>query len=85
MFGVKESEGAKWFQSGQKEFKEGLKEIKLVQVELELVEGSKITSKCVKIKMKADKLEFTQGIFLRDICHCVLVILGSLLAVLARR
>ena len=67
MFGVKESEGAKWFQSGQKEFKKGLKETKLVQVELELVEGSKITSKCVKIKMKADKLEFTQGIFLRDI------------------
>ena len=63
MFGVKESEGAKWFQSGQKE----LKETKLVQLELELVEGSKITSKCVKIKMKADKLEFTQGIFLRDI------------------
>ena len=26
MFGVKESEGAKWFPSGQKEFKEGLKE-----------------------------------------------------------
>ena len=44
-----------------------MKETKLVQVELELVEGSKITSKCVKIKMKADKLEFTQGIFLRDI------------------
>ena len=54
---------SKW----KKEFKEGLKEIKLVQVELELVEGNKITSKCVKIKMKADKLEFTQGIFLRDI------------------
>ena len=63
MFGVKESEGAKWFQSGQKE----LKETKLVQLELELVEGSKITSKCVKIKMKADKLEFTQGIFPMDI------------------
>ena len=44
-----------------------MKETKLVQVELELIEGSKITSKCVKIKMKADKLEFTQGIFLRDI------------------
>ena len=67
MFGVKESEGSKWFQSGQKEFKESLKETKLVQVEPELVEGSKITSKCVKIKMKADNLEFTQGIFLRDI------------------
>ena len=38
MFGVKESEGAKWFQSGQKE----LKETKLVQLELEIVEGSKI-------------------------------------------
>ena len=33
-----------------------LKETKLVQVELELVDGSKITPKCVKIKMKADKL-----------------------------
>ena len=54
---------SKW----KKEFKEGLKEIKLVQVELELVEGNKITSKCVKIKMKADKLEFTQGIFPMDI------------------
>ena len=53
MFGVKESEGAKWFQSGQKEFKEGLKETKLVQVELELVEGSKITS----IKMCQNKDE----------------------------
>ena len=48
-----------------KRVQEGLKETRLLQVELELVEGSKITSKCVKIKMKADKLEYTKGIFLR--------------------
>ena len=53
MYGAKDSEGAKWFQSGQKAFKEGLKETKLVQVELELVEGSKITS----IKMCQNKDE----------------------------
>ena len=57
MFGVKESDGAKWVQSGGKEFKVGLEETKLVQVEIEFVEGSQNTSKCVKLKMKADKLE----------------------------
>ena len=45
--------GSKW----TKEFKVGLKETKLVQVELELVEGSQNKSKCVKLKMKADKSE----------------------------
>ena len=40
MFGVKESDGAKWVQSGRKEFKVGLKETKYIQVELELVESS---------------------------------------------
>ena len=39
-FGEKESEGAKWVQSGRKEFKVGLKETKYIQVELELVESS---------------------------------------------
>ena len=41
-----------------------VKESKLVHVELELVEGIQNTSKCVKSKMKADKLECTK-IFLR--------------------
>ena len=45
-----------------KRVQRGFERTKLVQVELELVEGSKITSKCVKIKMKADKLEYTKGI-----------------------
>ena len=43
----------------------GLKETKLVQIELELVEGCQNTSKCVIIKRKADKLEYSKGIFLR--------------------
>ena len=43
----------------------GLKETKLVHVELELVEGIQNTSKCVKSKIKADKLECAKGIFLR--------------------
>ena len=44
-----------------KRVQRGFERTKLVQAELELVEGSKITSKCVNMKMKADKLEFTQG------------------------
>ena len=47
----------KWVQNGRKEFQVVLKETKLVQVELVLVEDSQNTSKCVKLKMKADKLE----------------------------
>ena len=39
--------GSKWMKR--------VKETKLVQVELELVEASLNTSKCVKLKIKADK------------------------------
>ena len=54
------------------------------------VEGIQNTSKCVKSKMDADKLECTKGIFLRHndllrMPYHVLVILSSSPAVLVMR